>query len=306
MTISRNFLIPVLDKIILSWDLTHPCVEEYHIKVCQAGEKSLCWADNFQAPNIREEETSIVIQLTDLSGFHSDALEECGQYLVTVKPVAVPSLQGEVVLPFTFIKTVSPPSSIEVRDVTENTALLTWTGPECSNSEQVAIVVRREGTVVQEYHTQPSQTHQLLQDLLPCSDYFVEVYGLEEGVTSDLPQMMVFITRPQYKGSITVQPEREALVLNIGSDLRKCVQEMRVTTCQSQSERCETLSNCESERIQLNVSQLALGQKARNTYYGVSLLATYHDNSTQDLGEEFCVRTKVGHPRSQLSLNLKF
>ena len=72
------------------------------------------------------------------------------------------------------------------------------------------------------------------------------------------------------------------------------VQEMTVTTCQSQSESCETLSQCETEVVAGNVSQLTLGEKRENTYYGVSLLPTHHHKHTEDKKQQFCVKTKVG------------
>ena len=165
------------------------------------------------------------VELSTLEGFHSLGLEDCQQALVTVEPGGSNSPHGEFILPFTFITLVKLPDSLEVSNVTENSAQVSWTGSDCSNSHQVLIVINKDGETEQEYQPQPQETDQLIQGLQPCSDYLVQVFGIEDGVTSDLAQMMFIITKPEVTDSVTLQAEsQDTLAVNIGTDLSKCLQ----------------------------------------------------------------------------------
>ena len=281
----------------------------YHIQLNEASQETPVWSGTFQMPDMAEDQTNILIHLSSMSGFDRDILKECGKYEVRVEAEASSGLKGEFILPFTFISSVKPPASIAVTNVTENTALLTWSHSDCSNSDQVLIVIYKDGDVVKEYQPQPQETEQLLQGLQACSDYLVEVYGLQGGDTSDLSQMMLLITRPDITGAISLQSRAEALVLNLETDFSKCLQvkchsdeaelstaaqEVRVTACQSEDELCEAQTQCHTATIQPNASRVTLTEKKPNTHYGVSLHFTLLDNSTETVrGNWSCLRTKV-------------
>ena len=118
---------------------------------------------------------------------------------------------------------------------------------------------------------------------------------MEAGLRSDLAQMLFLITRPHIPLPLTLQADQETLSLNIEADWSGCVEEVRLTACQATGENCqqeEEEERCDEVSVPASLSKLVLGGRTANTQYKVSVVARYHDNSTQTLSQQ-CVRTQV-------------
>ena len=303
--------------VLLSWDLSQPCVLQYNITVCPASqeeeqeeqeekqkeqeeqEEEPCWSGSFARPDFESrEDFKFEIDLTAVRAFHSLSLEQCGDYQVTVEAGAGAGVEGEVVLPFTFLRSPEPPATSTITKVRETSALVSWSVSACSNSGQVMILVSQEGREVEELQPQSGHTSHLVEGLRPCSHYFLQIFGVEAGLRSDLAQMVFLITRPHIPLPLALQTDQETLSLNIEADWSGCVEEVRLTACQATGENCQQEEEGEEEErsdevsVPASLSQLVLGGRTANTQYKVSVVARYHDNSTQTLSQQ-CVRTQV-------------
>ena len=209
-------------KIKLSWKLTQPCIDEYHIKICDSDEA--CWNGIFDRPIIEsDEDFDVSIDLTSIEGFDYE-LNSCKHYTLLLTP----QINGSLIYPdfqttFIYKEKILPPSSIAITNLTQNSAVVSWILNDCMTGGEVLIVVSQDEKIIHEYKPKPYELEYLLTDLESCTYYLIQVFTLESSIRSEESQMMVAITQPDPNVELKIYPHSNSIHVLVESIKRQCV-----------------------------------------------------------------------------------
>ena len=209
-------------KIKLSWILTQPCIDEYHIKICDSN--VACWNGIFDRPIIETDEDFYVsIDLTSIEDFDYE-LHSCHEYNL----VLTPKLNGSLIypdfqIPFIYKEKILPPSSMTITNITHNSMVVSWKQNDCMSSGEVLIVVSQDEKIIHEYKPKPYELEYLMTDLESCTYYLIEVFTLESSIRSEESQMMVAITQPDQNVQLKATPHSNSIHVLVESITPKCV-----------------------------------------------------------------------------------
>ena len=214
-------------KIKLSWILTQPCIDEYHIKICDSAEA--CWNGIFDRPIIEsDEDFDVSMDLTSIEGFDYE-LNSCQHYTLLLKPKVNGSLiHPDFQIPFIYKEKTLPPSSMAITNLTQNSAIVSWILNDCMNSGEVLIVVSQDEKIIHEYKPKPFELEYLLTDLESCTYYLIQVFTLESSIRSEESKMMFAITKPDPNIELKIKPHSNSIHVLVESITPECVKVYRL------------------------------------------------------------------------------